>query len=201
MASPALVQATTMGQSIKLSELIKSAPEEVNKPIVKGGSFLLHLAVACNQYECAKVLVEEGKAKVHLSDKDFRTALHVAASLGNLELVNLLVKAGANVNALDKDNATPLFLCGECNEPGIGANVVEYLAKNGANVDAANSSGRTPLMMAAKAKNFAILVKLVKLGADVTLKDIYKMDALDYSEGDPEVKTLFSGPTAIPKRK
>jgi len=181
MSGP-LYLAASMGESFRLSDLIKEQPNEVHKSNAKGSS-LLHVAVACNQYECVKVLIEEGNAKTNNSDRDMRTPLHVAASIGSLEIVQLLVKSGASINLKDKDSATPLFLCCECNASS-GTDVVEYLVKAGADINLPNASGRTPLIMASKAQNAASVAKLLRLGADTNVKDIYKMSAHDYAEAD-----------------
>jgi hypothetical protein len=41
---------------------------------------------------------------------DNATALHIAASRGDVEMVEALISAGANVNAENKKGFTPLFL-------------------------------------------------------------------------------------------
>ena len=41
-------------------------------------------------------------------DYDKRTALHVAASEGHIEIVRTLLKEGADVNFADRYNTTPL---------------------------------------------------------------------------------------------
>jgi ankyrin repeat protein len=38
-----------------------------------------------------------------------RSPLHDAAEYGHLEIMDCLIKAGANVNVHDSDGATPLF--------------------------------------------------------------------------------------------
>ena len=47
-------------------------------------------------------------ANVNVKHKANKTPLHLAAELGNIQMVRLLLKAGAKVNALDSDQGTPL---------------------------------------------------------------------------------------------
>lgn len=46
---------------------------------------------------------------VHETDNSGRTALHIAAYTGDLKCVEMLLKYGASVNALDQLHHTPLF--------------------------------------------------------------------------------------------
>ena len=48
------------------------------------------------------------KGDVNASDYDKRCAVHLAASEGNLQIVETLLSAGANVNARDRWGGTPL---------------------------------------------------------------------------------------------
>ena len=45
---------------------------------------------------------------LNLGDYDKRTAIHLAASEGNYEMVKWLVENGADVNAVDRWGGTPL---------------------------------------------------------------------------------------------
>eukprot|EP01018_Ginkgo_biloba_P002990 Gb_20209 [translate_table: standard] len=51
-------------------------------------------------------LLKEGVANVNSADFDDRTALHVAACEGHVDVVKLLLKRGANVNARDRWGST-----------------------------------------------------------------------------------------------
>jgi ankyrin repeat protein len=58
----------------------------------------LHAAVAKNNYELCKLLIENG-ADVNISQMQNVTPLHSAAHRGNLSIVQLLVNHGATIEA------------------------------------------------------------------------------------------------------
>jgi ankyrin repeat protein len=58
---------------------------------------------------CVKLLVEEGGANLELKNFYSNTALGVAAENGHLDVVEYLVKKGANVHGNDKQNRSPLI--------------------------------------------------------------------------------------------
>src|SRR5258706_15839778 len=60
------------------------------------------------------------RVDVNAAETDGSTALHWAAQRDNLEIVNLLIAAGANVKAATRYNITPLSLaCTNGNAPMI----------------------------------------------------------------------------------
>lgn len=54
------------------------------------------------------LMISQGLVDVNFSDFDKRTALHVAACEGHTDVVSLLIDRGANVNARDRWESTPL---------------------------------------------------------------------------------------------
>ncbi len=83
--------------------------------------------------------------------------LHRAAFYGNLEQVQSLLNAGANVNAVDKYGFTPLHRAAG---NGQGA-VVNLLLERGADMTLATQEGETPLSVAERRdhKEIAPLLK------------------------------------------
>ena len=77
----------------------------------------------------ARVLLESG-ADVNMKLVG-TTALHLAAVTGDLELVKLLVDAGATLNAVDDDGMGALKLATEQSHYK-GRDIVDYLAAKGA---------------------------------------------------------------------
>ena len=78
-----------------------------------------------------------------------------------------LIKARADIHALDKDSSTPLHYV---TFQGHKA-VVALLLEHGADVDAQTKNGMTPLHYAAWFGNEKMVKTLLKAGADVNVKD------------------------------
>ncbi len=72
------------------------------------------------------------------------TPLERAALAGRAEAVELLIRRGADVNAVDRDRGTPLHAAAFLGH----AKVVHALVENGADVNAVNVRGETPLGVA-----------------------------------------------------
>ena len=74
------------------------------------------------------------------------TSLHYAAYYGHLEIAEILISRGADLDADDPYYSTPLYLAAEEGHP----EVVEFLISKGAKVNVkSSSSGYTPLHRAA----------------------------------------------------
>ena len=80
----------------------------------------------------------------------------------NIELVTLLIDAGADVNATTKSGQTPLILAAQNGHD----KVVELLLGAGANVKAVNTRGASALFMAAQEGHDKAVKLLLKKGAD-----------------------------------
>ncbi|KAK1772870.1 hypothetical protein QBC33DRAFT_522720 [Phialemonium atrogriseum] len=95
-------------------------------------------------------------------------SLGVAAYFGHEAVVRLLLKEGADFEAKDEDDWTPLSLAAR---KGHEAAVVKLLLKEGADFEAKDKYGRTPLLQAAGRGHEAVVKLLLKEGADFEAKD------------------------------
>jgi ankyrin repeat protein len=102
---------------------------------------------------------------------DEATALHHAASVGNAESVQLLIKAGVDVNAADVDGQTPLHIAliferfGRAHEEAADkrfAKTIRYLLENEASLRFRDKRDRTPLELAKQIQSPKDIRKLLE---------------------------------------
>ena len=94
-----------------------------------------------------------------VSNNQGRTPLHKAAELGNFEVGQLLIEAGANVNSGmgSKCGLTPLHLAARSGLKG--TKIMKLLVARRANINARNAKGQTPYDLARCEVNRNILKK------------------------------------------
>jgi uncharacterized protein len=111
------------------------------------------------------------KADVNQAQLDGTTALHWAVRQERMDLVTLLIGAGANVKAANRFGVTPLLLaCVNGN-----ASTIEALLKTGLDANAVISDlGETALMMAARTGRADAVQVLLSHGADVNGRESLK---------------------------
>lgn len=109
-------------------------------------------------------------ASINVRDDFARTPLHWAATDGNLQIIHILIGAGAPLDARDRDYATPLFYAIDAENPDI---VVALLDQPEPYVNVRDISRRTPLHDAAHQDNLNIVQELILHGADVNAADEY----------------------------
>jgi ankyrin repeat protein len=173
-----------------------------------GQNTLVH-AIKANKPRLVRVLLAAAKAAggaaalqdtVNETDSKGETALRHAAVAGDVAIVRLLLKAGAdpNANEAKPDGGTPLHAAmrasGRCH-----VKVIRQLVVGGARVDAGDRWGDTPLHQAICAKRLGAARVMIKAGAAQAADDLQqtplRITARDDDAGN--VHLLLSASAAV----
>uniref|UniRef100_A0A0K2TDH3 VPS9ankyrin repeatcontaining proteinlike [Tribolium castaneum] n=1 Tax=Lepeophtheirus salmonis TaxID=72036 RepID=A0A0K2TDH3_LEPSM len=117
---------------------------------------------------------------VNATNDEGKTAVHVAAQLGQADIVQLLLSLGAEPFSIAGDiGETPLHLA--CQNGHLG--VVTVLTQNASqfrqNIDIKDKMGNTPLQYASMSGHYEIALKLLSFGASVKTKNFAGHSAVD----------------------
>jgi ankyrin repeat protein len=164
---------------------------------VAGVGTPLHLAVVqcegiCYPYEKVVELLLERGADVNIRKAGSGTPLHEAARVGNVDIAEMLVAHGADVNSKNEDHwRTPLHYAAS----GRDEDMIEYLISVGAEVDAVADMpdedkqfsarrfrdwGMTPMHVATREGNEQVVRCLLAAGASINKKVVRPAPHYDF---------------------
>ncbi|HWD42090.1 MAG TPA: ankyrin repeat domain-containing protein [Fimbriimonas sp.] len=118
-------------------------------------------AVKAGDVEKVKALLAANPGLVHARDREQSTPLHHAAWKGHAPLVDVLVDAGADLQAHNENyhwGTTPLHAAAHGNQ----AKAAEALIRRGADVNALKASGEGRPLGETKAHNATAAAKVLK---------------------------------------
>ncbi|PNH04094.1 Ankyrin repeat domain-containing protein 29 [Tetrabaena socialis] len=123
--------------------------------------------------------------------KDGRTALHHASEGGHTAVVEVLVRAGADVNSKIRGlGMTALHVASNTSNTEGAVEVVKVLLKAGADVNAAAPDGKTALYYASTWGHVELIEALLKAGADVDAATRDGETALHYASARGHVESV-----------
>jgi hypothetical protein len=157
LANDALAQAAESGDVVGIETALKNA--QLN-PVSYFDPAPLHVATAAGQLAAVRYLLQRG-ARIEVPQRPFsQSALVVAIERGQLQIAELLIDSGADLN---KPGATDTPLQA-ASEKGY-VSLVELLLNRGADIKL-QSFGQSALIDAARAGQLAVVELLLKRGAD-----------------------------------
>ena len=146
----------------------------------------LHLAAENGNPAITRLLLSEYKQDVHTTDSDGATALHVAAAVGNIRTVKVLIESGSSVDAQDGMGRTPLHTATINGR----SEAIDVLLRNGADPTLIDNAGNTMLHFAAMLMSGRNAYELKRADSDV---DVW---TTAYFSSDIEQKNI-KGHTAL----
>lgn len=144
-----------------------------NTPDPKGQNGL-YLALREPSFKAAQVLIDWPKTDVNILNAKGESPLMLAALKGQQDLVEKLIKKGADVN---KTGWTPLHYAATSGHLAI----ISLLLENSAYIDAESPNATTPLMMAAMYGSPEAVKVLIQAGADLNMQNQLGLSALDFA--------------------
>ena len=134
------------------------------------GAELDYMSIKYKSLRNIKLVLKNDPLLVNICDGLGRTPLHLASAEGRLALVNLFIKAGADVNDIDSLNGyTPLHYA--CFHGYV--HIARFLLARGAKVNSVDKMNNTPLHFAAGNGNLELCDLLILHGANTSLVNTY----------------------------
>ncbi|MBP7709587.1 MAG: ankyrin repeat domain-containing protein [Rickettsiales bacterium] len=146
---------------------------------------VLHLAAKFGDELVVKKILNEAKNDqyVNVKNDDGFTPLHFAATNGSIAVDQVLIAAGADVNAQASEKKrrwTPIHYAAQFGH----VEVIDALIKAGVSKEAKTGFGLTPLVVGAEFGHVKVVEFMLSLGADKnaqTIAENHKMTALHYA--------------------
>lgn len=146
------------------------------------GDTTLHEAVRSGNTAIVQILIDKKRKEgdkalaTYVNAKtDYYTALLIAAIDGNRDIVEILLNARADTEAVDENEGTALHCAAQLKH----IEIVKTLIAHNVNINAQNIEKDTALMIATRYGNTDVVQMLLDAGANTEIKNKYGNTALD----------------------
>lgn len=151
---------------LEVAKLLLEKGADPTKPEGDGSTLLFY---AQTPAAVEWLLARKVDAKARRKNKD--TALHSACMMGHKEVIEALLAAGADIEAIGNFNKPPLHVAAGSVFASDGKGVVELLLKKGAKLDATGFAGNTALHEAAFHGRIEVVKYLLGKGIAIGVKN------------------------------
>lgn len=127
----------------------------------------LHKAVAINDVSGTERVLQSSEVSVEVTDKYGFTPLMQAAQKGFVDIIEVLLKHGADVDNKNDSGKTALMMAAYAGQLG----AVQLLRDHGANYEHRDKGGSAALHWATDGQNIELIEWMVENGADVNIRD------------------------------
>lgn len=173
------------------AEILELLIEHGADPLLQSGNgnFAIHFAAGRAHVELIKALLKHG-SPVNARNRVEAVPLHIAASSSSPNAVRacaLLLRSGANLEAVDNDLWTPL--CYAVRSGNIA--IATLFLQMGANVNCQDSFGNSALYLACQTQNLDMMQLLMDYDADVNLSNRKQYTPLHWAAYSTFVEIAF----------
>lgn len=169
-----LIKAMHENNPTKMQCLIE-AGANIDETNVHGVSIFMRI-VSADHINIVRMLIEKNKKLLNITDSFKITALMYAFQRINIEMIQLLIEMGADLEADSPGGYTVLISAAAYGYTSI----VKLLLKKGANIDAQTDEGKTALMCSAERGYTGIMELLLNRGANIDVPNEDNLTVRDY---------------------
>ncbi|XP_076061664.1 death-associated protein kinase 1-like isoform X2 [Oratosquilla oratoria] len=159
-------------------ELLDSKSSAITLREDQDASFVLSALVAAveegNLAGLEKLFSVAQNIDVNMANKHGESVVHLAAGLGEMDALELLVKKGGSVDAMDAQGDTPLHWASRQGH----ANIIGFLIQQGAQINSQNKNGESCLHVACRYGHTSVVQTLCMSNMNIDLQDDHGESAL-----------------------
>ena len=156
-------------------------------------STVWHACASSGDNHLLSLLLKRRKDLVNIRDTNNRTPLHDAAAYGNLETVELLIAAGADLNAINKDAGASLYggfniaACAASSNKQALPKLKAILAAGAAFDEAAQ---KNIMLKVAQSGNADVMHYLLSLGIDANMRTAHDIPLVQTAVNNPDTGVM-----------
>jgi ankyrin repeat protein len=185
---------------VEVVKVIKAQDPPSFKRLVQqkdiGKSTVLHLSVYGGSLEIVELLQQDGfvKTQIQETNESLETPLHRAARRNFTSIINIFLDEGANINALNSKNQSPLHVASENgHEEAVKALIIDKISltpRAETDLNIKDNFHQTPIIAALIKGDEAVFNLLIESGAHIDVKNTKGQNVLHILVEHDKLKVL-----------